>query len=233
MKEAVKETTPATVELKATVELEYGNRLRWKFRKIHMVTQSIRPESLSTDDWRQIFARPSADGGSDGDETCSSALHSFDDYDSLAINQIVAVIAVDVLMTDADQRLDYLQAVNPSLTYDQLDQIAETTDQWLNRRARNRIRAIARRCFDNGSSPRNVLVEWNTSEELKRLIGLLTETSVLDKTLAICYAMAAAQDAASAAYFVHSERTNRRTDFTGIEQTPEEIAADLRFANSR
>ena len=75
--------------------------------------------------------------------------------------------------------------------------------------------------------------EWNTSEEIERLIGLLRGTSILDKTLAICYAMSAVNDAAYAAYLVHSERMNRQTDFAGIEQTPEEIAADLRFANAR
>ena len=198
-----------------------------------MVTQSIRPESLSADEWQEIFARPSAEGGTDEDETSAPTVNSFEGYDSPAANQIIAAIALEVLMTDADHRLDHLQSVNPGLTDDQLDQIAETTEQWLDRRVRDRIRVIARRCFDKRSDPRDVMDEWNTSEEIERLIGLLRGTSILDKTLAICYAMSTAHDAAYAAYLVHSERMNRQTDFAGIEQTPEEIAADLRFANAR
>ena len=101
---------------------------------------------------------------------------SFEGYDSPAANQIIAAIALEVLMTDADHRLDHLQSVNPGLTDDQLDQIAETTEQWLDRRARDRIRVIARRCVDKRSDPRDVMDEWNTSEEIERLIGLLRGT---------------------------------------------------------
>ena len=159
--------------------------------------------------------------------------HSFDDYDGPEINQVIAAIAIDVLTTDSDQRLEYLRIVNPSLTDDQLDQIAVITEQWLDRRARDRIRAIAKRCFDNRCDPYDMLDEWNTSQEIKRLVGMLLETSIVDKTLAACYAMSVAHDAAFAAYFVHGERMNRQAGFAGIKQTSEEVAADLRFANSR
>ena len=199
-----------------------------------MVTQRIRPETLSADDWQQIFARPSmSEGGTDEGEAAAHTAHSFDDYDGPEINQIIAAIAIDVLTTDSDQRLDYLRIVNPSLTDDQLDQIAVITEQWLDRRAKDRIRAIARRCFDNRSDPSDMLDEWNTPQEIKRLVGMLLETSIVDKTLAACYAMSVAHDAAFAAYFVHGERMNRQAGFAGIKQTSEEVAADLRFANSR
>ena len=198
-----------------------------------MVTQRIRPETLSADDWQQIFARPSAEGGTDADEAAARTAHSFDDYDGPEVNRIIAAIAIDVLTTDSDQRLEYLRIVNPSLTDDQLDQIAVITEQWLDRRARDRIRAIAKRCFDNRSDPSDMLDEWNTSREIKHLVGMLLETSIVDKTLAACYAMSVAHDAAFAAYFVHGERMNRRAGFADIKQTSEEVAADLRFANSR
>ena len=198
-----------------------------------MVTQRIRPETLSADDWHAIFARHSAEGGTDGDEAAAPVVLSFDDYDSPETNQTIAAIAIDVLTTDSDHRLEYLRIVNPSLTDDQLDQIAVITEQWLDRGARDRIRAIAKRCFDNRSDPSVMLDEWNTSEEIKRLVGMLLETSIVDKTLAACYAMSVAHDAAFAAYFVHGERMNRQAEFAGIKQTSEEVAADLRFANSR
>ena len=198
-----------------------------------MVTQRIRPETLSADDWHAIFARPSAEGGTDEDEATASVVHSFDDYDGPEISQVIAAIAIDVLTTDSDQRLDYLRTVNPGLTDDHLDQIAVITERWLDRKARERIRAIARRCLDNRSDPSDMLDEWNTPQEINRLVGMLLETSIVDKTLATCYAMSVAHDAAFAAYFVHGERMNRKAGFAGIGQTSEEVAADLRFANSR
>ncbi len=198
-----------------------------------MVTQRIRPESLSVDDWRAIFPRHSTEDGTDEDDASAPVVHSFDDYDGPEISQIIAAIAVDVLTTDSDQRLDYLRIVNPVLTDDQLDQIALVTEQWLDRSARDRIRAIARRCFDTRSDPSDMLDEWNTPQEIKRLVGMLLETSIVDKTLAACYAMSVAHDAAFAAYFVHGERMNRQAGFADIKQTSEEVAADLRFANSR
>lgn len=198
-----------------------------------MVTERIRPETLSADDWQQIFARPSAEVGIDEGKAAARVAHSFDDYNSPEINQIIAAIAIDVLTTDSDQRLDYLRIVNPSLTDGQLGQIAVITEQWLDRRARDQIRAIAKRCFDNRSDPSHMLDEWNTPQEIKRLVGMLLETSIVDKTLAACYAMSVAHDAAFAAYFVHGERMNRQAGFADVKQTSEEVAADLRFANSR
>ena len=75
--------------------------------------------------------------------------------------------------------------------------------------------------------------DWTTQEEIGRLTGLLQETSVPDATLAICYAMSAAYAAAAAAFFIHQIRTEIQTDFGEVRQTPEEIAEDLRFINSR
>lgn len=80
--------------------------------------------------------------------------------------------------------------------------------------------------------PSDILVEWSASGEIPRLIDLLKKTSVPDQTLAACYALAAAHDAANAAFITHSERMRRQTNFADIEQSEEEIAADLRFANA-
>ena len=225
-----------------------------------MITQTIPPESLTRGDLYRIFARsPSADDPQPrahevdaGDvawafhlpepgvtahprtpETPAGTEQSLDNYDSEEISEIVCRIGVSVLVTDSDVRLDYLQSVNPNLTGDHLDQIATTTERWLDDKARDRIRAIARRCHDNKSDPQNMLVEWNTPEEAQRLIDLLLETSIPDKTLAMFYSMCAAYDTAHAALFIHRDRAHRQTDFASIEQTPEEIAGDLRFVNAQ
>ena len=199
-----------------------------------MTTQTIPPESLSTGDWQQIFIDWPEEGDIRPQEygTSKETPQSFDNYDSGEITQIVSGIAVDVLMTDSDERLDYLQIVNPALTEEHLDKIATTTELWLNDQARESIRAIARRAYDRKSGPRDMVIHWATSEEIKRLVDLLMETSIPDKTLAVCYAMATAFDTAGAAFFVHGNRVERRTDFGDLEQTPDENAGDLRFANS-
>ena len=152
--------------------------------------------------------------------------------------EVVATVEVDLIRTDADDRLERLQVVNPSLTDDHLDQIAEVTGQWLNSEARERLRSVARNHYDSRldpsskAIPSDILLEWSASGEISRLIGLLKKTSVPDQTLAACYALAAARDAANAAYMTHSERMRRQTNFADIGQSEEEIAADLRFANA-
>ena len=199
-----------------------------------MTTQTIHPESLSTSDWQQIFAHSPAEGDARPEEggTTAETPQSFDHYDSDEIRQIVSGIAVNVLMTDSDERLDRLQSVNPGLTEEHLDEIAGTAERWLNDQAREGIRTVARRTYDSKTNPRDMVVHWCSDEEIKRLVGLLLETSVPDKTLAICYAMAAAYDTAWAAFFIHANRVEHRTNFADLKQTPEEIARDLRFVNS-
>ncbi len=200
-----------------------------------MTTQTIRAESLSANDWRQIFT-PSPGGGGDNpheDETSTGGNHSIDDFDSEDIKQFLSRVVLDILKVDPDVRLDYLRSVNPSLTEEHRDAIAVTTYRWLNAESRERIRTVARSTYENGLAPDYVLVNWTTSEEINRLIELLQETSVPDKTLAVCYTMSAAYDTGRAAYLLHRHRVERQVDFTTLKQTPEEIADDVRFANLR
>ena len=205
-----------------------------------MTTHRINPESLSTDDWQRIIIRPGLGYTQLEDELVPHvlAVKSFDDHTSPSMKKIVATVEVDLIRIDADDRLERLQAVNPSLTDDHLDQIAEVTELWLDSESRERLRSIVRHHYDNspGSSsmaiPSDILVKWSAPSEIPRLIGLLKNTSVPDQTLAACYALAAAHDAANAAYIIHSERMRRQTNFADIEQSQEEIAADLRFANA-
>ena len=205
-----------------------------------MTTQSISPESLSIEDWQGVFARPIPDDvhAEDAFEIYIPAVRSFDNYDAPSINEIVANIGSALLWADADDRLDLLQAFNPDLTDDNLDQIAEVTERWLDSEGRERLRSIARYRYDNRPEPSDTLIpsdmlmEWSVSDEIPRLIGLLNETSIPDQTLAACYALAAAYDAANSAYIAYSERMRRQTNFADIGQSAEEIAADLRFANA-
>ena len=120
-----------------------------------MSTQSIPLESLNTVDLQHIFASPSYTDRTTAHVIPASAetKHSLDGHDSTEIRQIIGLIAVSVLTTDSDERLDFLISVNPALTENHLEQIVRTTDLWLDDEAMNRIRAIARRCFDDPNQP--------------------------------------------------------------------------------
>ena len=200
-----------------------------------MSTQSIPLESLNTVDLQHIFANPSYTDRTTAHVIPVSAEteHSLDDYDSTEIREIIGRIAVSVLTTDSDERLDFLTSVNPALTENHLEQIVRTTDLWLDDEAMNRIRAIARRSFDDQTNPQDMIIEWNSPEEIERRVALLSETSIPDKTLSLCYTISAAYDKLYAAYFIHGDREKRQADFSSIEQTGEEIAEDLRFVNFR
>ena len=200
-----------------------------------MSTPSIPLESLTTVDLQHIFASPSYTDRTTAHVIPATAEteHSLDGCDTAEITQMLCRIAVSVLHTDSDERLDFLMAVNPALTEDHLEQIVRTTDLWLDDEAMNRIRAIARRCFDDQTNPKDMIIEWNSPEEIERLVALLSETSMPDKILNLCYTISAAYDKLFAAYFIHGDRKSRQVDFSSIEQSPEEIAEDLRFVNFR
>ena len=198
-----------------------------------MTTQTIPPESVSARDWQQIFAQsaPGESGSPEESKALVRGQHSFDDFDSEDIREILGHIVVEVLKTNSDDRLDYLRSVNPDLTEEHLETIATTTERWLNDKARERIRNIAHCTYENQIHPRHMVINWSTAEEVNRLVALLLETSIPDKTLATCYAMSIAYDTAYAAYFIHKNRIERPVNFADVEQTPEEVAGDLRFVN--
>ncbi len=140
---------------------------------------------------------------------------------------------LQLLLTDSDDRLEYLIELNPAISEDQLDQIALVTHLWLDDEARSRMRDVARSCFDDGADASNTLLGWYTTAEMQRLIGLLSETSISDHGLASCYAICEAHDLAYAAYFICHNRARRDVDFGNVAQTPEEIAGDISFVNAR
>ena len=140
----------------------------------------------------------------------------------------------NLLTYDSDYWFDYLRKANPILTEDHLDQIAITTNLWLNGEARNQIRTLIRQRFDDCDDPFDIFIDWMGSESgSRRLVGLLEETAIPDPVLALCYAFCEALDMSRSAYLIHRHRVHHRVDFSDIEQTPEEIAADLRFLNAR
>lgn len=200
-----------------------------------MTHQAIPLESISVEDLQNIFSLTSSMKNSSGDANAplKESSHSFDEFDSEEINEILAGMAVKVVLTDSDSRLDFLQSINPSLTEEYLEEIATTTDLWLDEPARERIRSLAWHTYDAGEDPRTILQQFNTVEELKRLVDLLLESPIPDKTLAICYAVSVAYDATFASFFIHENRSSDRSDLSQFEQTPEETAADLRFVNYR
>ena len=142
-------------------------------------------------------------------------------------------VVLQIALTDSDDRLEFLAAVNPALTEADLDQIAIVREQWLNDEGRDRLRGLALRCYQNKGQPNHMLPEVSSPEELDRLADLLSQTEITDKTLATCYVIVEAYDMAYAAYVIRSERETRSTDFDAVQQSPEEIADDLRFTRLR
>ena len=140
----------------------------------------------------------------------------------------------NLLTYDSDYWLDYLRETNPILTEDDLGQITITTNLWLNDEALHRIRSLIRQRFDDCDAPSDILIDWLGSElGIPRLIELLEETFTPAPVLALCYAFCEVVDMYYAAYLIHWNRIHHKVDFSDIEQTPEEIAADLRFLNAR
>lgn len=136
----------------------------------------------------------------------------------------------NLLTCDSDYWFDYLRKANPILTEDYLDQIAVTTNLWLNSEARDQIRALIRQRFDDCDDPFDIFIDWMGSESgIHKLVELLEDTTIPDLVLALCYAFCEALDISRAAYFIHRNRVHHNVDFSTIKRTPEEIAADIRF----
>ena len=139
----------------------------------------------------------------------------------------------DLSETDSDERLGYILAANPTVTEEHLGQLVLTTQRWLDARARKRIREVAREFVRRQRELQEVFPHWLTEEEFERLHSALKKTEFPDQIIAICYAVWRAHEVGQAAYFIERDRMFPSVDFTKIEQTPEEIKADLRFVNAK
>ena len=194
---------------------------------------STQMEALDSTFWQLIIEMPGMeDSGIDDKEDNGHDGHSFDHGSSNAARIRLAEVAVSLLTMEPEQRLDSLGLVNPALTENHLDEIARKTEEWLDSEARERIRTKAIECYEMKSDPKLIVINWNTEMEVERLVELLVKTSIPDKNLAICYAMARATEICMATFTIHAERQKRSTEPDTITQTPDEIAADLRFANA-
>ena len=153
--------------------------------------------------------------------------------DEAAVWDVLSHITLELMEIDPDARLDYLHRANPDLSEEHLGQIARIVTLWLNGAARSRMRGLVRKHLHGGATPSDILADWLTETESQRLIDLISDTDIPDPALAVCYAICEVHELAHAAFFIQRERTHRKTDFTGINQTPDEVEADLRFVNLR
>ena len=76
----------------------------------------------------------------------------FDPSDIEKVMEFLNRITQAITMTDPDDRLDYLQSVNPGLTEEHLGEIAKTTERWLEGQAGQRIRNTARATYESKSA---------------------------------------------------------------------------------
>ena len=135
--------------------------------------------------------------------------------------------------SDSDQRLDYILSTASDVTEHDVNQLAKVTYQWLDDKARDRIRVIAQQHAETDADPGEVLLQWFEEEDLQRFYDLLMETKFPDLVIAACYALSEANGVAHAAYFIHLFRMSPRLDLSNIKQTPDEIKDDLRFINAK
>lgn len=155
------------------------------------------------------------------------------EVDEAKVWDVLSHLTRELIEIDPDDRLDCLHRANPALSEEHLGQIARIIALWLDGAARSRMRELVRQDFHRGRAPGDILADWLTIPETQRLIDLISDTDIPDPTLALCYAICEAHELAHAAFFIQRERAHRKTDFTSINQTPEEVEADLRFVNLR
>ena len=146
--------------------------------------------------------------------------------------QLAVKYLSELRRTDSDERLDYIAQAIPEVTDEHLDQLALITYTWLNDEARDRIRTIAQQRAQNRRGASGILSQWIKEEELTRFYQALGETKFPDAIIATCYALCEVEGVAHAAYFIHLDRAFPQVDVSNIEQTPEEIEADLRFVKA-
>ena len=139
----------------------------------------------------------------------------------------------ELLFTDPDDRLAYLNQENPAYTKERLDELARVMYGWLDGEARIRMRGSVRQSGDDTSGPLHTLLNWLTPTEVQRLVDLLSECVNPDLDLALSYAVCEAYDVACAAYFLQVNRANGPVNFAEINQTPEDTIADIRFIKAR
>ena len=138
-----------------------------------------------------------------------------------------------LMETDSDQRLDYILSVNPAVTEHDVNQLAKVTYQWLDDKARSRIRVIAQQSAESERDPADILLQCFKEEDLQSFYELLTKAQFPDPVIAACYALCEANGVAHAAYFIHLVRMSPPLDVSTVEQTPDEIEDDLRFINTK
>ena len=139
----------------------------------------------------------------------------------------------ELLFTDPDDRLAYLNQENPAYTKERLDELARVMYGWLDGEARIRMRDSARQSDDDTSSQLHTLLNWLTPTEVQRLVDLLSECVIPDLDLALSYAVCEAYDVACSAYFLQINRANRPEKVSEVNQTAEDNDADIRFVNAR
>ena len=181
-------------------------------------------------------ARPVADipaMESRGDKVAGRDVQAADEAEAWKEWKDMFRITRKLMVTRPDERLDYLHGVNPDLSEENLGQIVRITVHWLDSAARNRMRELVREHFDKGNTLSDILADWLTIEEAQRLFDIIQDDDVPDHDLAFCFAICEMCELAYGAFSIHRRRMRRKTDFTSINQTPEEVEADLRFANLR
>ena len=197
-----------------------------------MVALTFSPDQIGSlvRDPRQFPANPT---GVSAVESWKDTVAGWDiqAMDDAKVIEVLSHLIRELMELDPDERLDYLRRANPTLSEEHLGQIARITALWLDSAARNRLRGLVRQRIDSAHS--NVLADWLTIAESRRLIDIISDADIPEPILAICYAICEARELANAVSFIHRGRTRRKTDFSSINQTPEEVEADLRFANLR
>ena len=200
-----------------------------------MTAQSTGSESLTAQDWQEILTSPTFGGSraiDEGEHPVVLAIGN-NTLERQERNLLLSSVVLEIALQDSDDRLEFLATVNPALAEADLDQIAIVREQWLNGEGRKRLRDLALHYYENEWHPKEMLPQVSSPEELDRLADLLSKTEITDKTLATCYVIVEAYDVAHAAYVIQRERNIRPTDYDAVQQSPEEIADDLRFTRLR
>ena len=195
-----------------------------------MSLQTLQPESITT------LLSPFVDvhcSLSQPQRPIETEIDTQESDERIAVGLTMTPHVEELLFTDPDDRLAYLNQENPAYTKERLDELARVMYGWLDGEARIRMRDSVRQSGDDTSSPLHTLLNWLTPAEVQRLVDLLSECVNPDLDLALSYAVCEAYDVACAAYFLQVNRANGPVNFAEINQTPEDTIADIRFIKAR
>ncbi len=136
-----------------------------------------------------------------------------------------------LLETDPDDRLSLLESPEWEFNEEHLRQVNTVVETFIDASARRQMKEMAERCLDSKDAPFTIVHKWLTEEKWETLGHVVSQTTVPDHLMTLCYAWLEVYETAMAIYVLEGHRKMPKPDFQNFEQTAEEHEGDRRFAS--